>query len=125
MPIKDSVSRERLAQSAATLKRLREETLDWIHGRQKRDKHRQYVTQLGTLKQQFELIFGELERAMGAIVDRNTRRQFYADCREIDRSVMWARRIYEWYRSKFDQRDDPDLAMTLEAADEIVWSCYA
>ncbi len=46
------------------------------------------------------------------------------DCREIDEAVVWMHRVWTYYREKFDQRDDPVLAPTLKAADEVVWSCY-
>jgi hypothetical protein len=121
----DPVSRERFIDSESALRQLRREADDWIVARQKKDRHDQYVTQLQALRLQFKTIFDELDRQLSALSDSGNRRLFYGACRAVDTSIIWARRVFEWYRQKFDQRDDPALAPTLEAADEIVWSCYA
>ena len=47
----------------------------------------------------------------------------YEVCRELDLRLLWLRRVWQFFAEKFDQRDT-DLAETLKAADEIVWSCY-
>ena len=47
----------------------------------------------------------------------------YEACRTCDLRLLWLRRVWDFFREKFDQRDG-DLADTLRAADEIVWSCY-
>jgi len=38
---------------------------------------------------------------------------------------VWMQRIWLYYKEKFDQRDDPLLAPLLQAAEELVWSCYS
>lgn len=48
----------------------------------------------------------------------------YAKCTQTERRSVWLWRIFEFFRSKFDQRDDERLKPVLRAADEIVWSCY-
>lgn len=49
----------------------------------------------------------------------------YDDCRVIDFALVWLKRVWEFYRVKFDQRDDTaGVARVLDAADELVWSCY-
>jgi hypothetical protein len=121
----DPVSRDRFGDSESALARLRGEAADWIASRQRKDLHGQYTTQLGTLHEQFKTIFAEIEGELGTIADTGSRRQFYGACRAVDASIVWARRVFEWYRQKFDQRDDKVLASTLAAADELVWSCYA
>jgi hypothetical protein len=35
------------------------------------------------------------------------------------------RRVWTFFRSRFDQRDDPRFKPLLAAADEVVWSCFA
>jgi hypothetical protein len=32
--------------------------------------------------------------------------------------------VWDYFREKLDQRDDANLKPTLEAADEVLWSCY-
>jgi hypothetical protein len=52
----------------------------------------------------------------------------YADvCREFnlhDQRIFWIRYVWDYFRNKLDQRDDPYLRPALEAADEVLWSCY-
>ena len=47
----------------------------------------------------------------------------YEACRIFDLRIPWLRRVWLFFREKFDQRDT-GLADVLWAADEIVWSCY-
>jgi hypothetical protein len=48
----------------------------------------------------------------------------FDECRLYDLRILWLRRVWQYFRDKFDQRDDPTLQPVLEAADEVVWSCY-
>ena len=50
--------------------------------------------------------------------------QLYEVCGRFDRQVIWTWRAWNFFREKFDQRDDPALKDVLSAADEVVWSCY-
>lgn len=56
-----------------------------------------------------------LTGSVGEVFDR---------CREFDEATVWLDRMWEFYRTKFDQRGDEQLGGLLRAADEIVWSCY-
>jgi hypothetical protein len=51
----------------------------------------------------------------------------YQQCREIDETVAWLYRLWDFYRLRLDQRRDPSPAVrsTVVACDEIVWSAYA
>jgi hypothetical protein len=50
----------------------------------------------------------------------------YEQCRLADHRLTFVRRLWSWYRQKFDQRQDTGaLGDTLGAADEVVWSCYS
>jgi hypothetical protein len=49
----------------------------------------------------------------------------YDRCREIDKTIVWLRKVWGHFRMKLDGRDDrPGVGPLLRAADEIVWSCY-
>jgi len=50
--------------------------------------------------------------------------EVYAKCTQTERRSVWLWRVFEFFRSKFDQRDDEKLKPILQAADEVVWSCY-
>ncbi|MGE5224426.1 MAG: hypothetical protein ACM3PY_18465 [Omnitrophica WOR_2 bacterium] len=56
--------------------------------------------------------------------DRDTG-EVYEQIREFDQAIVWLERVWEYFAAKFAQRDDKkDLGPFLEAADELVWSCY-
>jgi len=42
-----------------------------------------------------------------------------------DQRLIWVRYAWSYFREKLDQRDDPNLQKTLEAADEVSWACHA
>jgi hypothetical protein len=50
--------------------------------------------------------------------------EVYAKCTQTERRSIWLWRVLEFFRSKFDQRDDEKLKPILQAADEVIWSCY-
>ena len=50
--------------------------------------------------------------------------EVYAKCTQSERRSVWLWRVFEFFRSKFDQRYDEKLKPILQAADEVVWSCY-
>src|SRR5262249_47297549 len=53
------------------------------------------------------------------------KRSIYSNCRSVDRRLLWIRRLWAYFQSKFDQRYDDRLRGLLRAADDVVWSCYA
>lgn len=48
----------------------------------------------------------------------------YEDCANAERQVLWVRRVWYFFRDKFDQRNDERFSNLLRAADEVIWSCY-
>jgi len=50
--------------------------------------------------------------------------EVYTQCRAADHRLALIGRVFEWYRTRFDQRDDSQLGPFLAAADEVTWSCY-
>jgi hypothetical protein len=120
-----AVNRQRAARTQQEIAQLRSEIGTWLALRANRDKRKQYVTQLGVLKGQLDHMLGEVERQVGDIRVAAPRWQVYSDFRKCDRRVLWVRRLWDYFRTKFDQRDDEQLAPILQAADEVVWSCYS
>lgn len=84
----------------------------------------QYSTQLRAVAALFSSAAEEIRRRFGAIDPTQPEGRLYQECRWLDQRVLWLRRVWQFYREKFDQRDDDELSPTLRAADEIVWSCY-
>jgi hypothetical protein len=122
------VRRER---TASELNRLTEAMGDWLTRRRKADCDAagEYI---GRYKTQLDTIERVLMKGATARLAENSRNletgddpgSFYDACRDIDLATVWLQRIWEFYRDKFDQRDDERLAPVLRSADEIVWSCY-
>lgn len=51
----------------------------------------------------------------------------YQQCREVDETVAWLYRLWDFYRQRLDQRRDASASIrdTVAACDEIVWSVWA
>jgi hypothetical protein len=117
---------ERVDQTRRGFAQLRDEISAWITRRRRKDVLRQHVTQLNTLEYQFGFVLTEIERGLGDISLSPPPWQAYADCRKADRRLLWMRRLWSYFQSKFDQRDADDAALKniLAAADDAIWSCY-
>lgn len=120
--------RVRLASTCGILKRLDQEIDAWIHLRTGRDSLEQYKTPLETLRrtlvgavQGLQAEAEQLERQVSPVTPLG---DLYARCRTLEEQAALVRKIWSWFRVKFDQRDDKTLELVLAAADEVVWSCY-
>src|SRR5215469_10099879 len=118
---------ERIFQSRRGLEALRLRVSTWIDEWKNRDIQQQYVTQLDSLWNQFAFLVREIGCQVGGIspVTAEGARSVYARCRKIDRRTLWVERLFSYFQTKFDQRLDSRYQTLLEAADEVVWSCYA
>lgn len=48
----------------------------------------------------------------------------YQVCREIDVQILGARRVFEFFRQRLEQRREPRYGSMLRAAEKVVWSCH-
>jgi hypothetical protein len=103
---------------------LQREIDAWLHRRRTYDKQKKHQTQLAALEKILTQPLPVLTDQLKSLAYRGTGTT-YADCRAVDIRVTWVRRVWEYFREKFDQRDDPSLEPILAAADEVLWSCYA
>jgi hypothetical protein len=114
----------RQAESLAALVRLKEDLGGWLIKRRADDPRGQYATQLARLEAE---ITGSIEAlletvtAASGIVGNGA---FFADASANDQRIIWVRNAWDYFRQKFDQRDDDSVKSLLHAADEVVWSCY-
>lgn len=112
----------RKEQTQRELRLLDEELQSWLSRRRIQDVQQQYQTQLNTIAALIGDTVRELEQALSVVdVDGDS---VYAQCRLFDLRALWVRRVWQFFREKFDQRDDPVAGPVLQAADEVVWSCY-
>jgi hypothetical protein len=117
-------NRVRIEQTRRELDRLRAEIEDWLARRIKADERKQYQTQLNVLGTILTTALSGVQTALDGVSPHVTG-AVYSTCRLYDRRLVWVRRLWEYFRRKFDQRDDTQLGPVLAAADEVVWSCYA
>jgi hypothetical protein len=123
----------RREQTQRALARVTAAIETWFALRKERDKDLvgQYAglheTRLNTLATILRYGLETLAADLGKVdVDSaRDRRQVYAECRRIDQALVWMERVWGYYREKFDQRDDASLAPLLQAAEEVIWSCYS
>jgi hypothetical protein len=83
-----------------------------------------YDSQLNHIEREI----GEAARVVGGLLGGDLSGKTYgAVCREFnfhDQRIIWIRYVWDYFREKLDQRDDISLKPALEAADEVLWSCY-
>ena len=111
-------------QSQDELESLRKEFADWLKCRRDGDPRRQYMTQLNALEELIGGALRDLQPDLDACDPRLETGEFYEKCRLFDQRIVWLRRIWQFFKDKFDQRDDLRISPVLQAADEVVWSCY-
>ena len=115
----------RIEQTRSELDYLQREVKVWLDDRRKKDKLRQYNTQLNVLEQALNGSLGGLRSKLDSVADNQPSGEVYVICRAYDKRLVLVQRVWTYFRSKFDQRDDPHFKQVLAAADEVVWSCYA
>ena len=106
----------------AEWRRLRRELATWRDHRRQRDADGQHRSQLEGCAAVIDAALQELHGPIAAMTDADPRAA--AHCRVHDRRLAWLRRTWDFFRDRFDQRDDGELAPLLRAADEIAWSCH-
>jgi hypothetical protein len=51
--------------------------------------------------------------------------ELHEQARLADATAAWIGQLWDYYRSRFDQRSNDEYRATLNAADEVIWSCYS
>lgn len=106
----------------AEWRRLKEELQAWRDHRVRADALGQHRSQIAAAFTLVDGILGELHDPIAATA--GTAASVAQQCRVHDRRLAWLRRLWGFFRERFDQRDDPALAPLLRGADEVVWSCH-
>ncbi len=116
--------RVRLAETVAGLERLEREISAWVERRRAHDRLGQYATPLATLELTLTGAVRALREEAGTLPADQPVGERFAAARVLDRRATLVREVLTWFRAKFDQRDDAEVAGVLAAADEVVWSCW-
>jgi hypothetical protein len=112
----------RKEQTQQELQQLDNDLQTWLAYRRARDGQQQYRTQLQAIAALVGNTIHGLEHELVSVaVDDD---DVYTRCRLFDLRTLWLRRVWLFFKEKFDQRDDPGTGPLLRAADEVVWSCY-
>jgi hypothetical protein len=114
----------RRSQTLAELDRLRDDLCVWIDRRKRCDPRGQYSSQLIAIKKEIGDAIEALREAVAAASRGTATGEMFRRMAADDRRIIWVRSAWDYFRQKFDQRDDPTLQPVLRAADEVVWSCY-
>lgn len=104
--------------------RLKSESSAWWSERYAGDSLKQYRTQLNAIKSLLDSAIDYLQAQLNALDLNVPPGDIYESCRLFDLRVIWLRKVWQFYKEKFDQRADKTLQPILMAADEVVWSCY-
>lgn len=114
----------RRQESEFGLARLHDEVAEWLAHRRNADARSQYASQLRAIESFIEGALDGLQASLLGVDAGGPLVEVYSQCRAFDQRAAWLRRVWQFFREKFDQRDDPELGAVLAAADEVVWSCY-
>jgi hypothetical protein len=124
---RDSISgrifHPRVERSRVELKRLQDEHRSWQRHRRAAVRAKQYETQLNAIGELVRQGVEKLAEGLNAVDLSLPDNSIYETCRTFDLRLLWLRRVWHFFREKFDQRDG-EFADTLRAADDVVWSCY-
>ncbi len=97
----------------------------WLTARREADAMWQYRTQLAAIEAVMGAAVAAVREQIDGIPCDAPEGEVYERCRDSDGRVLFVRRFWAYFRDKWDQRKDPELAKLLAAAEEVVWSCYA
>jgi hypothetical protein len=124
----------RIRQTSIELTRLKAEVAAWQNRRIAADQHPdggfrgQYQSQLARIVEELDGAAGAIQALLNTLSTNTgpalSLGALYQECARHDRRIIWLRRAWDFYREKFDQRDDPRLQACVRAADEVLWSCY-
>jgi hypothetical protein len=117
-------ARARKADVGVELRRLRCSLERWHQHRTDEDALSQYTSQLTAVRTLLEGAIEEVEAGLRDLDASRTVGEVYEDCRLFDLRLVWLMLVWDFFRAKFDQRDDTAMDDVLRAADEVVWSCH-
>ncbi len=115
----------RAEQSRQELDLLAQEMDTWVSKRVHADRHKRHVSQLQSLRLVLETASSAIRSKLDATPTSGPVGEVYERCGEVDRRALIVRRFWQFFATKWDQHDDPELGAVLDAAGEVVWSCWA
>lgn len=109
-------------ETEAEWRRLKRELDAWRVRRMRTDALGQHRSQLDAAYTLVDRVLAELRVAMSTMAGAGGSAAEQAKVH--DRRLAWLRRLWDFFRERFDQRDDLALGAVLAGVDEVVWSCH-
>ncbi|MEQ9075883.1 MAG: hypothetical protein RLP09_18645 [Sandaracinaceae bacterium] len=120
----DALAYSRRRRLEAQLSVHGERVESWLERRERADVLHQHRTQLRSIGNLLRGFLDGLRDDAEAVAGATTE-DVYEACRTLEEDLAWLQRLWDYFRQRFDQRDDPDLQALLRAADDVAWSCYS
>ena len=106
------------------VKALEDELDGWCEKSEKGEAFEKHNTQIRAVRAQMQ---GWNEQVRGKLDEYAAQQNadgFLSKCPNADRLILSQHRIWDYFRSKFIQREEPLFNPYLAAADEFAWACY-
>jgi hypothetical protein len=123
MKIEDLANRKRY-ELKLKIGALENELQDWCNKSEEKghfEKHNTQIRAVSAHMAGWNTRVREKLDEYGAEVDPNV---FLSKCVNAERLILSEHRIWDYFRTKLLQREDPSFRMYLAAADEFAWACY-
>jgi hypothetical protein len=116
----------RVLRSHESLARLQRDVEGWLNIRETDERFRRFGKHLDLLRTVLIRMLAAIDADLD-VTDEEDRPSgaVYERCRQVESRITVVRRVFEWYSTKYDQRIDEIMNMTLRAADEVIRSCWA
>jgi hypothetical protein len=115
---------ERVRWSLDRVRVLRTEIADWFARRRSDARFARFGQHFDVLDKALGRMLDAVQAELHQLVDEFPG-HVHERCRGLDIGLSHVQRLHAWYAAKYDQRLDHRLAPTLQAADEIVRSCWS
>jgi hypothetical protein len=114
-----------VARSAASVDVSRDRIRQWLTKRRNSPAFARFTNHFAVLDVVLTAMLDRIAAELAGIDGGESSGAVYQRCARLDKSLVTAVRLFEWYAAKYDQRLDSRTADALKAADEIVRSCWA
>lgn len=123
-PQESLINRCRWDRTREELRAFKQDLNRWLVRRREQDTAQQYWSQLRALEACLQSAGAVLEEQIGRLNLSLPDGDLYQQCLRRELQVLWLRRLWRFFRERFDQRDDDVMGPVLRAADEVVWSTW-
>src|SRR5688572_20888693 len=106
------------------LKALEDELDSWCKRSEEKGTFEKHHTQIRAVRAQMQGWNNQVQEKLEEYTAEQDADAFLSKCPNADRLILSQHRIWEYFRGKFIQREEPLFTPYLAAADEFAWVCY-